>query len=560
MGQLGGLADGDVAAVEDAGAAGLDRDVVEDGHGLAREREERGSVVAAEGGGEGAGRLLGVAGADDVEAGDHAQAGDRLDRLVGGAVLADADGVVGVDVGDGQLAERGQAHGRAGVVGEHQEGGDGGLENAVVGDAVGHGGHGVLADAEADVAAGAVGGVEILVRGDVIQGRTIEVGRAADEQGQLGGEGLEHLLAGGAGGEFHVGGEGRDGGGELLGGHDGGAAFQQGGLLGVGGGPLVELLLPLLVVALGLLLEPVEVGADLGTDEEVLVGGQAETGARGVDELGAALAVALRGAGDLGDALGDGRLGDDEVGRSDGLLGLGDGFGDGGDIVAVDELHVPAKGLEALHEIVVLRLVGHRVEGDVVAVENDDEIIQLLVGGEGHGLQRDALLHAAVAGEGDHVAVEDRVRLGVEAGGGHLAGDREADGVGDALAEGAGGGLDAGGLMELGVAGGLGVELTEGLQLVEGEIVAAEVEPGVDEHRAVAGGEHEAVAVEPAGGAGAVRERAAEKGCADFGGAEGQAEVAGIALMDGVHGEATGLVGGLGEEGEIEGHREMGED
>jgi hypothetical protein len=57
-----------------------------------------------------------------------------------------------------------------------------------------------------------------------------------------------------------------------------------------------------------------------------------------------------------------------------------------------------------------------------------------------------------------------------------------------------------------------------------------------------------------------VRERAAEKGCADFGGAEGQAEVAGIALMDGVHGEATGLVGGLGEEGEIEGHREMGED
>jgi hypothetical protein len=41
-----------------------------------------------------------------------------------------------------------------------------------------------------------------------------------------------------------------------------------------------------------------------------------------------------------------------------------------------------------------------------------------------------------------------------------------------------------------------------------------------------------------------VRKRAPEKGGADFGRAERQAKVAGVALMDGVHGEATGLVGG----------------
>ena len=64
----------------------------------------------------------------------------------------------------------------------------------------------------------------------------------------------------------------------------------------------------------------------------------------------------------------------------------------------------------------------------------------------------------------------------------------------------------------------------------------------------------ETVAVEPAGGVGAVGECAAVEGGADLGCAEGEAEVAGVALMDGVHGEATGLVGGLGEEGEVECH------
>jgi len=139
-------------------------------------------------------------------------------------------------------------------------------------------------------------------------------------------------------------------------------------------------------------------------------------------------------------------------------------------------------------------------------------------------------------------------------GGGHLAGDGEADGVGDALAEGAGGALDAGGLVELRVAGGLGVELAEGLYLVERQIVAAEVEPRVNEHGAMAGGEDEAIAVEPTRSARAVGECAAVEGGADLGGAEREAEVAGVALMDGVHGEATGLVGSDGEEGEVKGH------
>jgi hypothetical protein len=57
-----------------------------------------------------------------------------------------------------------------------------------------------------------------------------------------------------------------------------------------------------------------------------------------------------------------------------------------------------------------------------------------------------------------------------------LLGQRHADGVGDALAQRAGGGLDAGGVAVFRVARGLAVQLAEVLQVVDGQIVAGEVQ------------------------------------------------------------------------------------
>lgn len=147
------------------------------------------------------------------------------------------------------------------------------------------------------------------------------------------------------------------------------------------------------------------------------------------------------------------------------------------------------------------------------------------------------------------MVIEKGVVLGVEAGGGAFAGEGEADGVADALTEGAGGRFHAGGFEGLRVAGGFGMELAEIFQLIEREIVAGKVEPRVEEHRAVTGGEDEAVAIEPLGSFW-IKPQAActvEDG-SDFGAAEWQAEVAGRAGVDGIHGEATCLVGGLGED------------
>ena len=64
---------------------------------------------------------LASAGRNTSRPGTAAQRGQLLDRLVGGAVLADADGVVGEDVHDRDLHQRGQAHGPPGVVGEDEE-------------------------------------------------------------------------------------------------------------------------------------------------------------------------------------------------------------------------------------------------------------------------------------------------------------------------------------------------------------------------------------------------------------------------------------------------------
>jgi hypothetical protein len=59
---------------------------------LAAQSEQRGAVVAAEGSGEGGGGFFGIAGADDVEIRDHAQAADGFHRLMRRAVFTDADG------------------------------------------------------------------------------------------------------------------------------------------------------------------------------------------------------------------------------------------------------------------------------------------------------------------------------------------------------------------------------------------------------------------------------------------------------------------------------------
>ena len=79
---------------------------------------------------------------------------------MGGAVLADADGVVGKDPDGANAHERGQTQGVLGVVGEDHERAGIGNEAAVQGQTVHDGAHAEFAHAVGQIVAGGFGGIQ----------------------------------------------------------------------------------------------------------------------------------------------------------------------------------------------------------------------------------------------------------------------------------------------------------------------------------------------------------------------------------------------------------------
>ena len=204
-------------------------------------------------------------------------------------------------------------------------------------------------------------------------------------------------------------------------------------------------------------------------------------------------------------------------------------------VVAVDGNRVPAAGFETADLVVGHRQVGRPVDGDRIVVPEDDELAELQVPGERDRLVADAFHEAAVAGNRigpviDHIVAEAR--------GQHPFRQRHADGVGDALPERPRGRLDAGGVAELGMARGLRTQLPEVRQLLDGHAgIAGEIEQRVEQHGAVPGGEHEAVAVGPARIGGIEAQVFGEEHGRDVGHAHRHSGVARVRLLHRVHGQ-----------------------
>src|ERR1700754_1991878 len=504
-----------VSAAGDAFVGGA----LEYGQVLAGQGEALGAFGAFECGAPGVGGFVGVAGAQEGEAGDGAQGGVVLDGLVGGAVFAEADGVVGPDVDDRGLHECGEADGWAHVVGEGEEGAAVGAGGAVQGDAVEDGAHCVFADAEVQGAAvpvgvphrGGGGGraerVGSFHPGGVALGG---VGRAAPQLGQHIGQGLEHLAGGLAGGDaLGVGLPDRQ---RLLPADREAAAqhpVQQLLALGLAGGPVVVALRPGLVGRTAAVDDLAGVGEDVVLDLEVLVRVEPED----LLDLGHLLVAEGGAVGFAGVHLGGGGVADDRAQFDEGGpvghgAGVVEGVEDAGDVfAAVDDLYVPAVGLVALGGVFGQGDGGVVFDGDLVLVVDDGEVAQLLGAGEGGGFGGDAFFDVAVGGDDVEVVVEGALpegRFGVEQSAFAAGGHGHAHGGGQALAQGAGGDLDAAGVAVFGVAGGEGAPGAQGLQVGEFEAVAGEVELDVEGEAGVAGGEHEAVAADPVGVGGVV--------------------------------------------------------
>ena len=293
------------------------------------------------------------------------------------------------------------------------------------------------------------------------------------------------------------------------------------------------------------------VGDDVVRHLEGLLGVEAEHLLGGGDLL-----VAERGAVALAGVL-QGRRGPrddrpqhDEAGAVGDGLGLLDRVVERGDVLGVpglvvgpvDGLHVPAVGLVAGADVLAERDVGVVLDGDPVGVVDDGEVAELLHARDGGGLGAHALLDVAVAAQGVDLVVERRGalgRVGVEHAALATGGHRHADRVADALAQRAGGGLDAGGVAVLRVARGLGAPGPQRLEVVELEAPATEVELDVERQARVPARQDEAVTAGPVGVGRVVPHDLLEQQVRRGGEAHGRARVAVADLLHRVHREHT---------------------
>jgi hypothetical protein len=127
-----------------------------------------------------------------------------------------------------------------------------------------------------------------------------------------------------------------------------------------------------------------------------------------------------------------------------------------------------------------------RTDGDVVVVVDADEISELQMAGQTGGFRGDALHGTAIPKNAVGVVADDVEAVSVEDGGGVSLSDGETDGVAEALAERAGGDLDAGGVVGLRMPRSDAAELAEVLEIIHGQRVAKEMQKRILKHASVA--------------------------------------------------------------------------
>ena len=255
----------------------------------------------------------------------------------------------------------------------------------------------------------------------------------------------------------------------------------------------------------------------------------------------------LGGVGAVRAALADGGLANDQGGALGGFFGLHNRVGHQLGVMAVNGTqHVPAVGDKTQRSVVNKPGRHLPVYRDAVAVVQRDQLVELPGAGQCGGFVANAFHQAAIAQKHIAVVVDHGMPVAVELLRQELFCQRHAHGVGDALAERAGGGLHPGCHAHFGVAGGLAVQLAEVFQLFHRQLVAGQVQQRVDQHRAVAVGQHEAVTVKPVRVGRVVLQVPAPQCHRHVGHAHRCTGVARVGLLDRVHRQGANRVGHVG--------------
>src|SRR6266404_2393484 len=109
-----------------------------------------------------------------------------------------------------------------------------------------------------------------------------------------------------------------------------------------------------------------------------------------------------------------------------------------------------------------------------------------------------ALLHAAVARETNHMLIENSVLASVESRRGHFHRDCDSGGVANALPKRASRALHTGCLAKFRMSRRFAVQLPEPFDFRHRQVITAQVQPSVEKHAAVTCGENEIVPADPA--------------------------------------------------------------
>jgi hypothetical protein len=239
------------------------------------------------------------------------------------------------------------------------------------------------------------------------------------------------------------------------------------------------------------------------------------------------------------------------------MFGTINGLGNGGRVMAIDRVnHIPAIGRKALWRVVD-KPRGHlAVNGDSVVVIQRNEFIELPSAGQGAGFVADTLHQAAVAHKHIGMVVNYSMAFAVEFLSQQFFCQRHANGVRNALAQRAGGGFYTGGDADFGVARGFAVQLAKVFELVHGQLVATQVQQGINKHGAVTIGKHKAVTVHPVWIGGAVLQMLTPQGGRHIGHSHGGAGVSGVGELNCVHcqrADGAGHLLGICHEGRLRG-------
>ena len=181
-------------------------------------------------------------------------------------------------------------------------------------------------------------------------------------------------------------------------------------------------------------------------------------------------------------------------------VSLVNGPGNRSRIVAVDALdNLPVVGAKTRRGVISEPALYFAVDGDAVVIPEGNELTQAQCTGKRAGFVGDSFHQATVAQENVSMVIDYRMTIAVELRSEYLLGQRHTHTIRDALTQGPSSGLYARGVTILGVAGRARVQLAKILELFYGQIVAGEVQQRVMQHRAVAIGKDETIAIGPLG-------------------------------------------------------------